>query len=103
MENHPYTHIVILLFIVSVSFAGCGSSQNNSDGMSLHHIAIIIEEVVGEDDYQIRKSLTPVPGFAKAALNDIKNSVFHRMGDIIRRGGSEVYKNAVSGFRGGVD
>ena len=54
-------------------------------------------------DFERRREITPVPGFAKAALVDIKNAVFHRMGDIIRRDGSKSYQSAVSGFRGGVD
>lgn len=54
-------------------------------------------------DFERRRDITPVPGFAKAALVDIKNAVFHRMGDIIRRGGSNSYQAAVAGQRGGVD
>ncbi len=57
----------------------------------------------GEEDFQRRRSITPVPGFAKAAITDIKNAVFHRMVDIIRRDGSTSYTNAVAGFKGGVD
>jgi len=56
-----------------------------------------------QSDYESRRSITPVPGFAKAAITDIKNAVFHRMGDIVRRGGSSTYQNAVKGFKGGVD
>lgn len=54
-------------------------------------------------DFANRKKVTPIPGFAKAAIVDIKNSVFHRMGDIARRGGSEKYESAVAGYEGGVD
>lgn len=54
-------------------------------------------------DFENRRCITPVPGFAKAALVDIKNAVFHRMGDIIRRGGSNSYQASVSGQRGGVN
>lgn len=56
-----------------------------------------------DKDYRQRKKLTPVPGFAKAALVDIKNAVFHRMGDIVRRGGNPSYQSAVAGQKGGVD
>ncbi len=55
------------------------------------------------EDFNKRKLITPVPGFAKAALTDIKNAVFHRMGDIVRRGGSESYIKAIAGLGGGVD
>lgn len=54
-------------------------------------------------DYEKRREITPVPGFAKAALVDIKNAVFHRMGDIVRRGGSQSYQAGVNGQKGGVD
>lgn len=56
-----------------------------------------------QEDFCQRRDLTPVPGFAKAALVDIKNAVFNRMGDIIRRGGSKSYQSAVAGNRGGID
>lgn len=56
-----------------------------------------------DDDFTKRRDITPVPGFAKAALVDIKNSVFHRMGDIVRRGGSKTYQMSVHGQAGGVD
>lgn len=54
-------------------------------------------------DYTERKSVTPIPAFAKAAVNDIRNSIFQRMTDIIRRGGSLAYREAVAGNNGGVD
>lgn len=54
-------------------------------------------------DYKRRKDITPVPAFAKAAINDIKNSIFQRMVDITRRGGDESYQAAVEGRGHGVD
>ncbi len=54
-------------------------------------------------DFVIRKRVTPIPGFAKAAINDVRNSIFQRMKDIIRHGGSETYQNAMAGLNGGVD
>ncbi len=56
-----------------------------------------------EEDFCARQAITPVPGFAKSALVDIKNAVFHRMVDILRRGGSDSYMAAVMGLKGGVD
>src|SRR5436853_6120818 len=32
----------------------------------------------GETDFNLRKDITPIPSFAKAAINDIKNSIFQR-------------------------
>jgi hypothetical protein len=55
------------------------------------------------DDYHNRMDITPTPTYAKAAVNDIRNSIFQRMHDIIRKGGSNIYKKAVAGEIGGVD
>jgi hypothetical protein len=54
-------------------------------------------------DFKLRSKLTPVPAFAKAAINDIRNSIFQRMRDITRVGGSQDYRNAVAGLNLGVD
>jgi hypothetical protein len=54
-------------------------------------------------DFAIRKRLTPVPAFAKAAINDIRNAIFQRMPDITRVGGSKAYREAASGKDMGVD
>jgi hypothetical protein len=54
-------------------------------------------------DFKKRKEVSPVQGFAKTAVTDIKNAVFQRMGDIVRKGGSSFYMSAVAGFKGGVD
>jgi hypothetical protein len=55
------------------------------------------------NEFRVRKSMTPIPTHAKAALKDIRNAIFQRMRDIIRRDGSESYIRAVSGLDGGVD
>lgn len=54
-------------------------------------------------DFNSRKEITPIPTFAKAALNDIRNAIFQRMRDILRRGGSETYQTAINGLHGGVN
>lgn len=54
-------------------------------------------------DFNLRRDMTPIPTFAKAALNDIRNAIFQRMRDILRRGGSETYQRAVAGTGYGVD
>lgn len=56
-----------------------------------------------ENDFVTRKEITPIPGFAKSAINDIRNSIFQRMRDITRSGGSVKYRQAISGVNGGVD
>jgi len=55
------------------------------------------------EDFQQRKLVSPTPTFAKAALHDIRNAIFQRMRDIVRRGGSDNYMKAVEGQSGGVD
>lgn len=54
-------------------------------------------------DFQARKRMTPLPTFAKAALNDVRNSIFQRMRDIVRRDGSDGYLRAINGLDNGVD
>ncbi len=54
-------------------------------------------------DFTSRRDITPVPAFAKAAVNDIRNAIFQRMRDVVRRGGSKSYQEAVEGLNGGVD
>jgi hypothetical protein len=56
-----------------------------------------------ESDFLNRRLVTPVPAYAKAAVNDVRNSVFQRMCDITRKGGSDKYRRAVAGELGGVD
>ena len=50
-----------------------------------------------------RKSLTPIPTFAKTAINEVRNSIFQRLVDVSRQGGSDNYQEAVRGQKAGVD
>ena len=54
-------------------------------------------------DFNARKAMTPVPKFAGAAINDIRNAIYQRMRDITRKGGSKAYQDAVNGNNLGVD
>ena len=54
-------------------------------------------------DFNTRKRMAPIPTFAKAAINDVRNSIFQRMRDITRLDGSESYNRAVAGLDNGVD
>ena len=56
-----------------------------------------------EGDFQNRRFYTPIPSYAKAAVNDVRNSIFQRLRDVYRRGGSENYMRATTGEIGGVD
>lgn len=56
-----------------------------------------------QTDFLVRRRMTPVPTFAKAAINKIRNAIFQRMRDIVRNGGSKNYQNAVNGLDLGVD
>ena len=47
--------------------------------------------------------MTPIPKFAEAAINDIRNAIYQRMRDITRKGGSKAYQYAVNGNNLGVD
>lgn len=53
--------------------------------------------------YLSRRKITPSAAFAKSAVNKIKDSIFQRLGDIVRRGGSDSYQRAITGADNGVD
>lgn len=53
--------------------------------------------------YRERLCITPSPSFAKSAVNDVKNSIFQRLTEIVRRGGTDSYVRAVMGQDNGVD
>lgn len=55
------------------------------------------------EDFANRKFLTPIPGFAQSAVNDIRNAIFQRLRDVSRRNGSENYMRAAAGEIGGID
>lgn len=54
-------------------------------------------------DFAFRKGITYCPAHAKAAIVEIKNSIFERMGDVIRIDGPQSYQSAIAGIEGGVD
>ena len=56
-----------------------------------------------DDDFTNRKLVTPVPGFAAAAIIDIKNAIFQRLDTITRTGGSVAFNKVMTGQLGGVD
>ncbi len=55
------------------------------------------------DDFCMRRDMTYCPAFAKAALDEVKNSIYQRMADVSRTGGSKKYQQACNGNNGGVD
>jgi len=54
-------------------------------------------------DFSNRKEISYCPAYAKAAILDIKNSIYQRMAEVNRIGGSQTYQDACSGLYGGVD
>jgi len=54
-------------------------------------------------DFEDRKEMSYVPAFAKAAVVEIKNSIFARMADVKRIGGTETYQKVIDGTSPGVD
>ena len=56
-----------------------------------------------DTEFLARKSITPTAAFARSAIIDIKNSIFQRMSDISRNGGSVDYQAVIKGLNGGVD
>lgn len=56
-----------------------------------------------DDDFTARRCVTYCPAFAAAAVDEIKNSIYERLTDISRVGGSQTYQAACNGEEGGVD
>ena len=56
-----------------------------------------------EKDFQDRLNLTPIPTYARVALNDVRNAIFQRLKDTTRRDGSVAYQRACNGLDLGVD
>lgn len=54
-------------------------------------------------EYERRKAMTPIPTYAKREINRVRNGLFQRFGDIIRRGGTNKTKAAFEGELRGVD
>lgn len=57
----------------------------------------------GEPEFAERKAITYCPAFAKSGINEVKNSIYQRMTDISRDGGSQSYQDAIAGKNWGVD
>jgi hypothetical protein len=55
------------------------------------------------NEFVKRKDMTYVPAFAKAAVIEIKNSIFSRMNDVKRLEGSTTYMAVINGEGPGVD
>lgn len=54
-------------------------------------------------EFQRRSDLTPIPSYARLEINRVKNALSQRFPDIIRRGGSKAWQEAVAGIGRGVD
>lgn len=54
-------------------------------------------------DFNKRKEVTPIAAFASSAIDEIKNSIFQRIGDTTRTGGPDTYQKSIDGELGGVN
>jgi hypothetical protein len=57
----------------------------------------------GDAEFIERKNISYVPAFAAAAVDEVGDSIFQRISDVTREGGSENYLEAVRGNNGGID
>lgn len=55
------------------------------------------------NDFKLRKKMTPIPSFSKSGIDEVKNSIFQRMVDVARRDGPDSYQKAITGVDFGVD
>src|SRR5436190_1414850 len=56
-----------------------------------------------DDDFIQRRKISYSASFAKSAVVEVRNSIYQRLSDITREGGSRAYQNSVYGTDGGVD
>lgn len=56
-----------------------------------------------DSSFATRKSMTYCPAFAASALNEVRNSIYQRINDVTREGGTESYTEAIQGRNRGVD
>jgi hypothetical protein len=56
-----------------------------------------------DEEFKSRKDVSYCPAHAKAAINEIKNSISERLVDVLRQGGPASYNEAICGSDGGVD
>lgn len=54
-------------------------------------------------EFKERQRMSYCPGHAETAVSEVGNSIYDRMPDIVRDGGSITYKKACTGEEGGVD
>ena len=54
-------------------------------------------------DFNTRLAISYCAAHAKAGIIDIKNSIYQRLSEISRNGGSDSYKNTVEGLNRGID
>lgn len=54
-------------------------------------------------DFETRKTLTYVPGYAKSVIREICNAINRKMADVIRQNGTITYQDCSDGLYGGVD
>ena len=55
------------------------------------------------DEYNRRRDITPIPSFARKEIVSVKNSVSQRLPDVLRKGGTKPWREAVEGRLRGVD
>lgn len=55
------------------------------------------------EDFAKRKRITPIAGFAKAAIKDIQTAIFQRLSAIRRKDGPKSWQSSLRGKLGGVD
>lgn len=55
------------------------------------------------EEFKRRKALTPIPSYARREINRVKNSISQRFPDVVRHGGTPLWREAISGKKRGVD
>ena len=69
----------------------------------IEHFVMKHSNLEDNTEFANRKTITPLPAFAKSAVIDVKNAIFQRLVDVTRNGGPKTYQDVVNGSNGGVD
>lgn len=56
-----------------------------------------------DEDFVSRRDITPSPGLVKAAIQQLRNSIFSKMKHVVRDGGSRTFAESCLGINGGID
>ena len=62
-----------------------------------------LSNLESDADFNDRKTRAYAPAFATSLIDEVKNSIFQRIADVQRVGGTDEFQRVINGENGGVD